>query len=45
LGGIFTSVVIELVVDPAIYEIWNWRFELNRGRPKPPPCRRSKATP
>ena len=25
IGGIFTSFVLELVVYPAIYEIWRWR--------------------
>jgi copper/silver efflux system protein len=30
-GGIFTSFVLELVVYPAIYEIWKWHFELKRG--------------
>ena len=24
IGGIFTSFVLELVVYPAIYEIWKW---------------------
>jgi Cu(I)/Ag(I) efflux system membrane protein CusA/SilA len=32
VGGIFTSFVLELVVYPAIYEIWKWHFELKRGR-------------
>jgi Cu(I)/Ag(I) efflux system membrane protein CusA/SilA len=27
-GGIFTSFVLELVVYPAIYEIWKWHFEI-----------------
>jgi len=27
-GGIFTSFVLELVVYPAIYEIWKWHFEM-----------------
>ena len=27
-GGIFTSFVLELVVYPAIYEVWKWHFEL-----------------
>jgi Cu(I)/Ag(I) efflux system membrane protein CusA/SilA len=31
IGGIFTSFVLELVVYPAIYEIWKWHFELKRG--------------
>jgi hypothetical protein len=30
-GGIFTSFVLELVVYPAIYEIWKWHFELKRA--------------
>jgi Cu(I)/Ag(I) efflux system membrane protein CusA/SilA len=30
IGGIFTSFVLELVVYPAIYEIWRWHFELRR---------------
>jgi hypothetical protein len=37
IGGVFTSFVLELAVDPAIYEIWTWRFDLNRGRFKPQP--------
>ena len=28
IGGIFTSFVLELVVYPAIYEIWKWHFGL-----------------
>ncbi|HVW86509.1 MAG TPA: CusA/CzcA family heavy metal efflux RND transporter, partial [Bryobacteraceae bacterium] len=28
IGGIFTSFILELVVYPAIYEIWKWHFEL-----------------
>ncbi|MEP7363959.1 MAG: CusA/CzcA family heavy metal efflux RND transporter [Acidobacteriota bacterium] len=30
LGGILTSFVLELVVYPAIYEVWKWNFELKR---------------
>jgi Cu(I)/Ag(I) efflux system membrane protein CusA/SilA len=30
IGGIFTSFVLELVVYPAIYEIWKWHFGLKR---------------
>lgn len=30
IGGIFTSFVLELVVYPAIYEIWTWHFGLKR---------------
>ncbi len=28
VGGIFTSFLLELVVYPAIYEIWKWHFEV-----------------
>jgi Cu(I)/Ag(I) efflux system membrane protein CusA/SilA len=28
IGGIFTSFLMELMVYPAIYEIWKWNFEL-----------------
>ncbi len=28
IGGIFTSFAMELLVYPAIYEIWKWNFEL-----------------
>ena len=31
IGGIFTSFVLELVVYPAMYEIWKWHFEVKRG--------------
>jgi Cu(I)/Ag(I) efflux system membrane protein CusA/SilA len=30
IGGIFTSFVLELMVYPAIYEVWKWHFELKR---------------
>jgi Cu(I)/Ag(I) efflux system membrane protein CusA/SilA len=30
VGGIFTSFLMELMVYPAIYEIWKWNFEMNR---------------
>jgi len=32
VGGIFTSFLLELVVYPAIYEIWKWHFEMKPGR-------------
>lgn len=32
IGGVFTSFVLELLVYPAIYEIWKWNFELKRRR-------------
>ena len=28
IGGIFTSFLLELVVYPAIYEVWKWHLEL-----------------
>jgi copper/silver efflux system protein len=31
IGGIFTSFVLELVVYPAMYEIWKWHFGLKRA--------------
>jgi copper/silver efflux system protein len=30
IGGIFTSFLLELVVYPAVYEIWKWHFRLKR---------------
>jgi Cu(I)/Ag(I) efflux system membrane protein CusA/SilA len=30
IGGIFTSFVLELVVYPAIYEIWKWHGGLKQ---------------
>ena len=30
IGGIVTSFVLELVVYPAVYEIWKWHFGLKR---------------
>jgi Cu(I)/Ag(I) efflux system membrane protein CusA/SilA len=30
IGGIFTSFVLELVVYPAIYEIWKWHSEVKK---------------
>ncbi|HYA41247.1 MAG TPA: CusA/CzcA family heavy metal efflux RND transporter [Syntrophobacteraceae bacterium] len=35
IGGIFTSFVMELVVYPAVYEVWRWRSDLKKGRPSP----------
>lgn len=32
VGGIVTSFALELIVYPAIYEIWKWNFELKRER-------------
>jgi Cu(I)/Ag(I) efflux system membrane protein CusA/SilA len=30
IGGIFTSFLLELLVYPAIYEIWKWNLEVKR---------------
>jgi len=30
IGGIFTSFLLELLVYPAIYEMWKWNFELKK---------------
>lgn len=30
VGGILTSFVLELVVYPAVYEVWKWHFEVKR---------------
>jgi Cu(I)/Ag(I) efflux system membrane protein CusA/SilA len=30
IGGIFTSFLLELIVYPAIYEVWKWHFELKK---------------
>ena len=30
IGGIFTSFLMELVVYPAIYEVWRWHFHVRR---------------
>ena len=38
VGGIFTSFVLELVVYPAIYEIWKWHFEMNHARAEAQPA-------
>jgi Cu(I)/Ag(I) efflux system membrane protein CusA/SilA len=28
IGGVFTSFLLELVVYPALYEVWKWHFDL-----------------
>jgi Cu(I)/Ag(I) efflux system membrane protein CusA/SilA len=30
IGGIFTSFILELMVYPAIYEVWKWNFEVKK---------------
>jgi len=32
IGGILTSFLLELLVYPAVYEIWKWHFEMKAGR-------------
>jgi Cu(I)/Ag(I) efflux system membrane protein CusA/SilA len=32
VGGIFTSFLMELIVYPAIYEVWRWHFYVKKGR-------------
>jgi Cu(I)/Ag(I) efflux system membrane protein CusA/SilA len=31
IGGIFTSFLLELLVYPAVYEIWKWHFEVKKS--------------
>ena len=31
IGGVFTSFLLELLVYPAIYEVWKWHFELKKN--------------
>jgi len=35
IGGIVTSFVLELLVYPAIYEVWKWQFELKHAAGEP----------
>lgn len=37
-GGIFTSFVLELVVYPAICELWRWHLEMKRARAEQEPA-------
>ena len=30
IGGVFTSFLLELLVYPAVYEIWKWNFGLKK---------------
>jgi Cu(I)/Ag(I) efflux system membrane protein CusA/SilA len=39
VGGIFTSFALELVVYPAIYEIWKWHFEMKHAVTEAPTVR------
>ena len=29
VGGIFTSFILELLVYPAVYEVWKWRTDVS----------------
>jgi Cu(I)/Ag(I) efflux system membrane protein CusA/SilA len=31
IGGVFTSFILELMLYPAIYEIWKWHFEVKKS--------------
>jgi Cu(I)/Ag(I) efflux system membrane protein CusA/SilA len=31
VGGLFSSFALELLVYPAIYAVWKWRFEMKKG--------------
>ncbi len=31
IGGVFTSFLLELLVYPAVYQIWRWDFQLRRS--------------
>jgi Cu(I)/Ag(I) efflux system membrane protein CusA/SilA len=35
IGGIFTSFLLELLVYPAIYQIWKWNFDLKKQLSSP----------
>lgn len=35
IGGIVSSFVLELLVYPAIYEVWKWQFDLKHGAREP----------
>jgi len=37
VGGIFSSFALELLVYPAIYAVWKWRFEMKQGTHIPQP--------
>lgn len=36
VGGIFTSFIMELMVYPAIYEVWRWHFHVKKQRSPAP---------
>ena len=32
VGGLLTSFILELLVYPAVYAVWKWRFEMKEGQ-------------
>jgi Cu(I)/Ag(I) efflux system membrane protein CusA/SilA len=38
VGGIFTSFIMELLIYPAIYTVWKWRFVMKSGARIPAPA-------
>jgi Cu(I)/Ag(I) efflux system membrane protein CusA/SilA len=36
VGGIFTSFIMELLIYPAIYEVWRWHFHVRKEAQIPP---------
>ena len=32
VGGLFTSFILELLVYPAVYAVWKWKFEMKEGK-------------
>lgn len=41
IGGIFTSFIMELIVYPAIYEVWRWYFYVRKETPDSQPSDQS----
>ena len=37
VGGLFSSFLLELLVYPAIYYVWKWKFVMKEGRVIPTP--------
>jgi Cu(I)/Ag(I) efflux system membrane protein CusA/SilA len=38
VGGVFTAMLLTLVVIPAVYVIWRWRADLKRSQPSGLQC-------
>jgi Cu(I)/Ag(I) efflux system membrane protein CusA/SilA len=32
VGGLFTSFALELLIYPAIYFLWKWKYEMKEGK-------------